>query len=214
MSAAYSSTLIIILTFFLGVISFPMTLPSHDNQLEARMPPVASARLNNLHLRLMRSSVSSSGEILMVGGSNSKSKSLPIDYNKLTLETWALCIHMDCFTTAIDTKQTDPDKRSVPIFTHFDLPYRKGTKERLRAHDLRAKIDWETAEKKTEYFAKFEAVKFHGTSNFLHGCVTILLQDHMLYTTDEKDKEKKTFLTTVPEWDRLYQAMSQVEGSG
>ncbi|KAJ4498540.1 hypothetical protein C8R41DRAFT_138734 [Lentinula lateritia] len=84
MSAAYSSTLILILTFFLGVISFPMTLPSHDNQLEARMPPVASARLNNLHLRLMRSSVSSSGEILMIGGTNSK-----------------------------NTKQTDPDKRNA-----------------------------------------------------------------------------------------------------
>ncbi|KAJ3926876.1 MAG: hypothetical protein NXY57DRAFT_679226 [Lentinula lateritia] len=92
MSAAYSSTLILILTFFLGVISFPMTLPSHDNQLEA---------------------LSSSGEIMMIGGTNSKSKSLPIDYNKLTLETWALCIHMDCFTTAIDTKQTDPDKRNA-----------------------------------------------------------------------------------------------------
>lgn len=150
----------------------------------------------------------------MIGGTNSKSKSLPIDYNKLTLETWALCIHMDCFTTAIDTKQTDPDKRSVPIFTHFDLPHRKGTKERLRTHDLQAKIDWETAEKKTEYFAKFQAVKFHATSDFLHGCVTILLQDRMLYTTDEKDEEKKTFLATVPEWNRLYQAMLQVEGSG
>ncbi|KAF8830930.1 hypothetical protein HHX47_DHR1000222 [Lentinula edodes] len=214
MSAAYSSTLIIILTFLLGVISFPVALPPRDNQLEARMPPVGSVILGGLQLRLMCSRVTTEGDFEMIGGTHSKNHGRPIAYDELQWETWALCIRTDCFTTAIDSKQTDPDKRSVPIFIHFELPFREGSTKRVPTHPLHAKIDWGTVETKTEYFAKFEAVKFHSNLDFLQKCVAILLRDHMLYTTDEKDKKKKTLLTTVPEWDRLYQIMLHVGASG